>query len=236
MALSDCAIEPLGESALLLRFGDVIDGGLNERVHAAAAALRATDLPGIEDIAPAYASLLLRFEPTGWPHPQALIAAVHAVLARAEPVVRGADMADEAVVELPVCYGGAHGADLADVAGLTGLTPDAVIARHTAGDYRVAMLGFAPGFAYLLGLDPALAVPRLASPRLRVPAGSVAIGGAQTGVYPSVLPGGWRLIGRTPLRLFDPARTPPARLAPGQRVRFRAIDAARFDALSEHAA
>ena len=234
MSGADCAIEPLGESALLLRFGNVIDHALNDRVHAAATALRTAALPGVEDIAPAYASLLLRFDPRRWPDAPMFASAVREVLARKGSASRAPEPAAAAVVDLPVCYGGEHGPDLAEVAASTRLTQDEVIARHAAGDYRVAMLGFAPGFAYLLGLDPALAVPRLAAPRLRVPAGSIAIGGAQTGVYPSVLPGGWRLIGRTPLRLFDPARAPPARLAPGLRVRLRAIDAANFAALSEH--
>jgi len=236
MTGAGCAIELLGESALLLRFGSVIERALNDRVHAAAAALRTAALPGVEDIAPAYASLLLRFDPRRWPDTEVFVAAVREALAQTEVAAGDAEPADTAVVELPVCYGGEHGPDLAEVVALTGLTQGEVIARHTAGDYRVAMLGFAPGFAYLLGLDAALAVPRLASPRLRVPAGSVAIGGAQTGIYPSVLPGGWRLIGRTPLRLFDPARAPPARLAPGQHVHLRAVDAASFAALSEHGA
>lgn len=236
MTLSDCAFEPLGESALVLRFGTAIDPAINDRVHAAAAALHAAAVAGIEDIAPAYASLLLRFDPRRRQGKEALVAAVRAVLAHTDAAVPDGKSPDAAAIDLPVCYGGEHGPDLEEVAALSGLAPDAVIVRHTAGDYRVAMLGFAPGFAYLLGLDPALTVPRLSSPRLRVPAGSVAIGGAQTGVYPSILPGGWRLIGRTPLRLFDPTRTPPAPLAPGLRVRFRAIDAAAFAALSEHGA
>ena len=236
MSGTDCAIEPLGETALLLRFGSVIDCALNDRVHATAATLRAAALPGIEDIAPAYASLLLRFDPRRWPDALRLAGAVRALLERTPVAAGDGKPAGTTVIDLPVCYGGEHGPDLAEVAALTGFTSSEVITRHVAGDYRVAMLGFAPGFAYLLGLDAALAVARLAAPRLRVPAGSVAIGGAQTGVYPSVLPGGWRLIGRTPLRLFDAARAPPARLAPGLHVRVRAIDAATFAALSEHAA
>lgn len=234
MTGADCAIEPLGESALLLRFGNAIDHALNDRVHAAATALRAAALPGVEDIAPAYASLLLRFDPRRWPDTEAFVTAVRAALTDAGAGAGDTGPVGAPVLELPVCYGGEHGPDLAEVAASTSLTQGEVIARHAAGDYRVAMLGFAPGFAYLLGLDPKLAVSRLSSPRLRVPAGSVAIGGAQTGVYPSVLPGGWRLIGRTPLRLFDPACAPPARLTPGLRVRFRAIDFATFAALSEH--
>ena len=131
---------------------------------------------------------------------------------------------------VPVCYGGEFGPDLDDLARYARLSVDEVIARHCAPDYRVAMLGFAPGFPYLLGLDPALHAPRRATPRVRVPAGSVAIGGAQTGIYPSELPGGWLLIGRTPLTLFDPAREAPALLAPGQRLRFRAISADEISA------
>jgi KipI family sensor histidine kinase inhibitor len=124
-----------------------------------------------------------------------------------------------------VCYGGEFGPDLGAVATHAGVDEQAVIDAHANGDYRVAMLGFMPGFPYLLGLDKALHTPRRESPRTRVPAGSVAIGGAQTGIYPRELPGGWQLIGRTPLVLFDPTREQPALLQPGQRVRFRAIEA-----------
>ncbi|MDE2055050.1 MAG: 5-oxoprolinase subunit PxpB, partial [Xanthomonadaceae bacterium] len=136
-------------------------------------------------------------------------------------------------VEIPLCYGGEYGPDLDAVAVHARLPRGDVIARHTATEYAVAMLGFAPGFPYLLGLDPALQVPRRTTPRTRVPAGSVAIGGAQTGIYPRELPGGWHLIGRTPLALFDPAREPPCLLAPGDRVRFRAIEADEFARLAE---
>jgi KipI family sensor histidine kinase inhibitor len=134
----------------------------------------------------------------------------------------------EDLVEIPVCYGGDFGPDLADIARHAKLDVAEAIARHAAREYRVAMLGFAPGFPYLLGLDPALHAPRRANPRTRVPAGSVAIGGAQTGIYPRELPGGWQIIGRTPLALFDAGRESPALLAPGQRVRFRAIDTDEF--------
>jgi KipI family sensor histidine kinase inhibitor len=140
--------------------------------------------------------------------------------------------ADGNVVDVPVCYERAFAPDLHDVAAASGLDAATVVARHCSTTYRVAMLGFAPGFPYLFGLDPALHTPRRASPRTRVPAGSVAIGGAQTGIYPRELPGGWNLIGRTPLRLFAAERDPPALFAPGQHVRFRAIDAREFATLS----
>jgi KipI family sensor histidine kinase inhibitor len=141
------------------------------------------------------------------------------------------DVDDEApamarLVEIPVCYGGDFGPDLDALADHARLGAEEVVERHAGAMYTVAMLGFAPGFPYLFGLDPALHMPRRASPRTRVPAGSVAIGGAQTGIYPSELPGGWQLIGRTPLVLFDADRDPPSLLMPGDRVRFVAIDAA----------
>lgn len=227
--------EALAEDALLLHFGDAIDEATSARVLAAAVAI-ARQLPSLECV-PAYASLLLRFEPAAWrgdagDTPHALVrAAITDVLAAADVA-----HAPAREVVIPVLYGGAHGPDLGTVARHAGLSEAEVIARHVAGHYRVAMLGFAPGFPYLLGLDPRLAVPRRADPRARVPAGSVAIGGMQTGIYPEALPGGWQLIGRTPLTMFDMRATPPSRLQPGDRVRFEAIDAARFDALQERRA
>jgi KipI family sensor histidine kinase inhibitor len=123
-------------------------------------------------------------------------------------------------VEIPVAYGGANGPDLDAVAELTGHTPDEVVAMHSGAEYLVYFLGFSPGFPYLGGLPESIAAPRLETPRRRVPAGSVAIGGQQTGVYPIASPGGWRIIGRTPLRLFDPGADPPVLLRMGDHVRF----------------
>lgn len=227
MTRPDIQFEAIAEDALLLRFGDRIDLTVNARVHAAVAALQRA-LPQLECV-PAYASVLLRFDPLAWNDGDAadpqrrLRSAVDAALAAA-----GAEPAIGREQVIPVCYGGAFGPDLDAVASHCGLAVEAVIARHAAADYRVAMVGFAPGFPYLLGLDPTLAMPRRADPRQRVPAGSVAIGGNQTGIYPAQLPGGWQLIGRTPLRLFDVTATRPALLAAGDRVRFRAIDEAEF--------
>lgn len=220
--------EALAEDALLLCFGDRIDIDLNARVQAATARLRR--LPRVECV-PAYASVLLRFDPRDWsgdggPHRQVQAAAVAALAAVGDTAVTAREFV------IPVCYGGEYGPDLAEVAACCGLDEAAVPALHAAADYHVAMLGFAPGFPYLLGLDPRLAVPRRGDPRQRVPAGSVAIGGSQTGIYPEVLPGGWQVIGRTPLCLFDLAAETPALLAAGDRVRFRAIDAATFRELA----
>jgi KipI family sensor histidine kinase inhibitor len=226
----DFAIEPLGESALLLRFGEGLDASVNARVHAASEALHAAHLPGIVDIVPAYATLALHYEPLSWTDthgesPSRNIAtAVRAVFR--EPPAR--TLHPSGRMDVPVCYDGEFGPDLDALARHARLDVADVISRHAAATYHVAMIGFAPGFPYLFGLDPALQMPRRATPRTRVPEGSVAIGGIQTGIYPSELPGGWQLIGRTPLALFDARRDPPSLLMPGDRVRFVPISADEF--------
>lgn len=215
------AIEPLGDSALLIHLGERIDAELNARAIAIAATLRAANLPGVHDIAPAYASVCLHYDPAAWHAAER--SAFDAITARVSLLVDNVASDDTGVpgiIEIPVSYGGESGPDLGAVAQHAGLDEAEAIARHSSAEYRVAMLGFAPGFAYLLGLDHALHTPRRASPRTRVPAGSVAIGGAQTGIYPRASPGGWQVIGRTELRLFDPQHDPPALLTPGMRVRF----------------
>jgi KipI family sensor histidine kinase inhibitor len=260
--MSTALIEPLGDSALLIRLGDGIDAPTNSAALALADALREAQMPGVRDIAPAYASVAVRFDIDAWaaegqrvpPHERLMLRIreiVHALPRNTTPPspdtvgaegpgegeARGsaADRpdTDTSPVEIPVCYGGDFGPDLDALAAHTQLDACDVVARHARAEYRVAMLGFMPGFPYLLGLDAALHAPRRASPRTRVPAGSVAIGGAQTGIYPRELPGGWQLIGRTPLTLFDAARPRPALLRPGQRVRFRAIEAGEFAALAQ---
>ena len=226
-------IEPLGDCAALVHLGDGIDVQLSARSVAVAATIQAAALPGLLDVAPAYASVCVRYDPCAWIGDDAStpFARFSARLQQCVESAHDTEYAESApVCEIPLCYGGEFGPDLDAVAQHSGLAPDEVIARHSASEYRVAMLGFAPGFPYLLGLDAALHMPRRASPRTHVAAGSVAIGGAQTGIYPRTLPGGWQVIGRTPLQLFDAARNPPALLAPGQRVRFRVIAAAAMAA------
>lgn len=226
-----CDIEALADDAWLLRFGDRLDPQLNAHVHAVAAHVRAQAPAWLRDLVPAFASLGVFFDSGADP------ARVHEeLLAMASADITTADTPVAArTIEIPVAYGGEFGPDLDAAAAELQLTPQQLIERHAGGDYRVAMIGFAPGFPYLSGLDPALALPRLATPRARVAAGSVAIGGAQTGIYPRQSPGGWRLIGRTPLSLFDPAREAPSLLLPGDRVRFVAIDADRFAAMADTA-
>lgn len=215
--------QPLGDSGFVFVFATTLDAVANARAHALAAAVRAAAIPGVADVVPAYASVAVALAPAGDPE------AVLAELARVAVPGPHADRAAGAArtVTLPCCY---DGPDLAELAAHAGLSVDEVIARHAGGVYTVALLGFQPGFPYLLGLDPALAMPRRAAPRSLVPRGAVAIGGAQAGIYPRESPGGWRLIGRTSAVLFEPHREPPSLLLPGDRVRFRATAAAELDA------
>jgi inhibitor of KinA len=208
-------ILPVGEAAFTVEFGDAVDAMLNRQVHALDAVLRARSVPGLVETVPTYRSLLVMYDPQ-----VSRADAVRAALMEALASQATVDAPEGRLVEIPVHYGGACGPDLADVAAHCGLTEQAVIELHAQPVYAVAMLGFAPGFAYLLGLPEVLATPRLATPRLRVPPGSVGIAGAQTGVYALETPGGWRIIGRTDLALFDLAREVPFVLQAGDRVRF----------------
>ncbi len=218
---------PMGDGALSVEFANAISPAVNRRVRALLAALDAWAPPGLLDLVPAYRTLLIVYDPLALPYAM--------LLERLRALETGAEWGEppQRRVVIPVAYGGEFGPDLADVAAHTGLAPDDVIARHSAARYLVYFLGFSPGFPYLGGLDPALATPRLPQPRKRVPAGAVAIGGEQTGVYPAATPGGWRIIGRTPLRLYDPAAADPVLLRPGDELRFQPIDAAEFAALGE---
>jgi KipI family sensor histidine kinase inhibitor len=210
-------ISPVGESAVLIELGDVLDPAVNRRVRALDRWLAADPLAGVLTWVPGYISLLVYYDP--------LVCTDEDVcawlLARWEccpPEVAG----HANRVTIPVRYGGVDGPDLNFVAKSHRLSPEEVVRRHTAPVYRVGMMGFTPGFAYLMGLDPGLETPRLANPRTHVPAGSVGIAGGQTGVYPLDSPGGWQLIGRTALALFDPSREEPFLLSPGDEVRFEA--------------
>lgn len=219
-------IAPLGDCALQITLGARLGDAINAKVHALARRIHAAALPGLRDLVPAYTTLTLHYDPLTWTH-DALSAALTALLTAGDDAADAAGSARE--VCIPVCYGGEHGPDLMAVAAHAGLSSDAVIQRHTGVLYRVYFLGFTPGFAYLGGLDPRLAMARKATPRPRVSAGSVGIASLQTGVYPQATPGGWQIIGRTPLTLFDPARSPPCLLAPDDRVRFVAIEGGAFD-------
>lgn len=234
----DFAIEPLGEDALLLRVEGQTTADANRRVHALAAEIATRRPAWLRELVPAYASLALQVDMEALQrcgHGDPVVAIRSWLDAQRFDAAPGTDADSGPALEIAVCYGGDHGPDLDAVAAHADMHPDDVVNRHAAAVYTVAMLGFAPGFPYLSGLDPALATPRLDTPRTRVPAGSVGIGGAQTGIYPRQGPGGWRLIARTPLALFDAARSPPSLLRPGQQVRFVAIDASGFDRLAASA-
>jgi KipI family sensor histidine kinase inhibitor len=219
---------PVGDSALLIEFGDEISPTINAQVHALALALRACVLPGLGEAVPTYRSLLLHYDPL-----HLSLDEVKDMAQQALNRARGSAPPEPRLVEIPTCYGGEFGPDLAFVARHNDLKPEDVIRLHASTRYPLYMLGFSPGFAYLGGLPQAIATPRLPTPRTRVPAGSVGIAGGQTGIYPIATPGGWQIIGRTPLRLFAPQREPPTLLRPGDRVRFVPIDADRFAALWE---
>lgn len=217
-------ITPLGDSGLLLRWPQRIDVSINSVVQQLAKDLQTTPLPGIVDVIPAYASLALLADPR-WlaQEDRGINALITQLEARLDVLAQDAPISARHIT-IPVCYGGASGPDLDELAAHCGLSADEVVRRHVAAEYRVAMLGFLPGFPYLLGLDEKLAMPRMPTPRVRVPAGSVAIGGAQTGIYPRESPGGWRIIGHTSAILFDEKSPSPTLLLPGDRVTFRAVN------------
>jgi KipI family sensor histidine kinase inhibitor len=195
---------PCGAEAVLVEVEDLAE------VVGLHASLRDAPPPGVREVVPAARTVLLHFDP-------ALTSAERLAADMAERRFTGAAHAQRGLVEIPTVY---DGPDLADVAAMTGLSTEEVTARHAAGEYTVAFCGFSPGFGYLIGGDPALAVPRLDTPRTKVPAGAVALADAFTGVYPRELPGGWRIIGHTDRVMWDLDRDPPALLVPGARVRF----------------
>ena len=218
---------PAGDSAIVVEYGDGIDASANARVRLLQGALDAGAHDGIVETVPTYRSLIVHYD--------SLVLSREALEALIASAARGlpAEIAERVrTVEIPVLYGGEAGPDLADVAAVAGVDEQTVVDLHAGGDYAVFMLGFMPGFPYLGGLPARIATPRLATPRTRVPAGSVGIAGAQTGIYPSASPGGWRLIGRTPVRLFDPGQSPPALLEAGDHVRFVPVARSDFDAIA----
>jgi len=201
----------------------------HEQVMSLFLALRRLNDPRIRNLHPAYASILIDFDPLRLSHGDAA-SLVENLAGEGPPQYERAVN----VVTIPVCYDLEFGPDLQEVANDAKIPAHEVIRLHSSATYRVPFLGFTPGFAYLGGLPEALHVPRLATPRKQVPAGTVAIAGSQAGVYPVDSPGGWRLIGRTPVRMFDPNTTRPTRLEPGDLVKFSAIDRATFDATVKH--
>lgn len=225
------AIEPEGDCALTVRFGQVPGHETIDLVRRATEAVEAASLPSRVELVSSYAALTVLYSPLEATYGQ-MEQAVRAALCEAA----GRPSAPVRLFEVPVCYGGVFGPDLEDVARLAGMGPDDVVQAHCKALYRIDMLGFLPGFAYLSGLDPRLTTPRLSVPRTRIPAGSVGIGGSQTGVYPLDSPGGWRLVGRTPALLYDPRRSDPVPFHPGDLMRFVPVDEASFARLDARVA
>ena len=210
-------INPLGDGAFLVELGEVFDLTLNDRVHQLAHTIE--QFPGVVAVVPGYASLLVEYELPLLPS-QALLLSIESAI-RKEQALTPKDPSH--IIEIPTHYGGEFGPDLEFVAHHDNLTTRQVIEFHTLTTYQVFMIGFAPGFPYLGILPEEIAAPRLETPRKSVPAGSVGIAGRQTGIYPRNSPGGWRLIGRTDVKLFDALQDPPILLSPGDQVRFVAV-------------
>lgn len=240
--MSDVRIVALGDSALSVQFEDRIDPAVNARAIACADALTHSSLPGLRDVVPAFRSVTVYFDPLATDVDR-LGTMLHACgqssgsAPERHPWAQssGGPVPDHRTIDIPVCYDPAFGLDLDGVCAASGLSIDEVVALHTGTAYRVYMLGFVPGFAYLGSVDPRIATPRRAAPRTSVPCGSVGIAGSQTGIYPRQTAGGWNIIGRTPEAMVSLDAARPALLAAGDTVRFHAIVRAEFDRLTGQA-
>lgn len=218
-----------GDAAFVIQLGETVDPAVNDRILALDARLREAALEGVTELVPTYRSLLVHFDPDAVDGRDLL------ERLRALDLDHPGEAPAGRAWTVPVCYGGEHGVDLEEVARHHDLTVEETVRLHACGTYRVYMIGFAPGFAYLGGLDERLHTPRRVNPRLKTPAGSVSIGGIQAAISSVEAPSGWHLLGRTPVKAFDPAREPPFLFAAGDTVRFRPIDAAEFAALATRA-
>ena len=217
-----------GDRGMVVELGSQVDVAVNNQVRALALTLAAAEIPGLLEVVPTYRSLGVQYDPARL-SAQALQQRVESLLAALDP----GQLPSPQVVHLPTCYGGEFGPDLPFVCEHSGLSEADVIRLHSQTPYHVYMIGFTAGFAYLGGLPEMLHTPRFPSPRTKTPRGAVGIGGSQTGAYSAETPGGWRLIGRTPVPLFDPMRNPPTPMQPGDTVRFDPITRAEYDRLEQ---
>jgi inhibitor of KinA len=229
---------PLGDSAIMIRFGHGIDEATHRKVGALNAYMEEHPFAGMIECVPAFASLAIHYDPVAVMKSRAVPESRHTtiyetVCSRLKLILSGAELSgadtDRRTIEIPVCYGGDFGPDLSFVAMHTGLSEEEVVAIHASGSYLVYMLGFAPGFPYLGGMPDRIAAPRRQTPRTVIPRGSVGIASGQTGVYPLATPGGWQLIGRTPLELFRPREAVPSLLRSGDSVRFKPITKEQYN-------
>jgi len=214
---------PLGDRALCIELGDSISEATNRWVHGLSREIGRLGARGVLEVVPTYRSLVVYYDPQriSYADLTSRIGEMEAPLGEGEAVATR-------LVEIPTLYGGEYGPDIGDVAQHNGISEAEVIRIHSGTDYLVYMMGFLPGFPYLGGMSERIATPRLVSPRASIPAGSVAIAERQTGIYPVESPGGWRLIGRTPIRLFDPGREPPVEIEPGDYLRFVQVDESQY--------
>ena len=219
-----------GDSAVTVEFGNTISPEINRKIRAFKIALERAQIEGIIETVPTYRSLLVCYRPE--------VIRYGALTERLKEVLSSSDsiqIPPPSVVEIPVLYGGEMGPDLAHVAECHGLTKEEVIKIHTSRDYLIYMLGFIAGFPYLGGMDERIATPRLENPRVKIEGGSVGIAGAQTGIYPVASPGGWQLIGRTPVKLYDADREKPVLLEAGQYIRFRSVSEDEYHEIGKQA-
>jgi inhibitor of KinA len=227
-AAEGARFQPASDQSLLITFGQEISLIAHQHVMKLLRLLQIEPIAGIRNLHPAYCSLLVKFDGIRMGHDE-----VEAILRHYLERLEEVKLQEPRQVEIPVCYGGEYGPDLADVCALHGMSPGQAIELHSSATYLVYFLGFVPGFAYLGGLPKALVTQRLATPRRRVPAGSVGMAGNQTGVYPFATPGGWRLLGRTPMPMFRTDRGELSFLSIGDHVRFTPISAERFAELEK---
>jgi inhibitor of KinA len=225
--MTDARIVPAGDSVLVVEFDERIDAAVNARAIAVADAIEAAGLPGVRDVVPTYRSVAVYFDPL-----RTAYDTLHRLLEREAEGAAPDASAPRAPIRIPVCYGGELGPDLESVGAYANLSAEDVVRLHAGATYRVFMLGFVPGFAYMGTVDVRIAAPRHSIPRVRVPLGSVGIAGVQTGIYPAETPGGWQLIGRTTVKPFEPSRAAPFLLKAGDAVRFYPIDRAEYDELT----
>ena len=221
--MPDIRILIAGDSALLIEFGKEINPETNRKITAIVQLMREQHIEGIVDVIPAFCSLLINYDPR--------VLSYEELKERMENLLKmetKTETTRKRIFEIPVCYGGEYGPDIDNIAEHAGLSVNEVIKIHSSKDYLIYMLGFLPGFTYLGGLDERIHTPRLASPRLTIRAGSVGIGGSQTGIYPLDSPGGWQLMGLTPVRTYDPERQTPILVEAGDYIRFIPIDEEEF--------
>ncbi|MDO4267483.1 MAG: 5-oxoprolinase subunit PxpB [Eubacteriales bacterium] len=217
-----------GDSSLLVEFGSEICPEINQKITATVQLIKAQHIEGVLDMIPAFCSLLINYDPR--------VMTYEEIRARIQALLRvdaKSGSQKSRIFEIPVCYGGRYGPDLAYIASHAGLSEQEVIEIHSSRDYLIYMLGFLPGFCYLGGLDERIHTPRLAAPRIRIEAGSVGIGGSQTGIYPMDSPGGWQLMGMTPVKTYDPEREIPILVEAGDYIRFVPVDESEYLRIKE---